>query len=331
MSFLFTGYVNHHTEPSNQCYQNANIQKIYKDNVLSQLDQELDMTLKEMSRKKPPVAPRKPYKDLDQSDSNSDQESKPKVSSIMAKVSKFEYYAKQQKCIGRSQFYTTNENEISPKVFSSNSLTVNTPAKDVLGGKTVPNYINKTKQDQKVILLNENNSIDAKNCSYANVAIRNKTKIDDIVRNFDESTRDNRLPKKINNDQVKTDHIYGRINVKQESDKNFDSCKNNVEVCRNNVENSKSNVDNSKSNVENFKSNVESVRETERDGYGKIGEKNVNMVKTLTLPSPAYDRNPQYSPVYANFSYDRNLDAENRRIRVCIMLLGYYFNLLLLY
>lgn len=294
---------------------------MYKDTVLSQLDQELDMTLKDMSRKKPPVAPRKPYKDLDQSDSNSDQESRPKVSSIMAKVSKFEYYAKQQKCIGRSQFYTSNENEISPKVFSSNSLTVNTPAKDVLGGKTVPNYMNKTKQDQKVILLNENNSVDPKNCSYANVAIRNKTKIDDIVRNFDESTRNdyNRLPKKVNNDQVKNDHIYGRINVKQESDKNnYDACKNNVDNTKNNIDACKNNIDSSKNNVDACKNNVDSPRnEAGNEAYGRIGERNVNLAKTLTLPSPAFDRNPQYSPVYANYHYDRNMEAETRRIQVC--------------
>ncbi|KAG6464146.1 hypothetical protein O3G_MSEX014310 [Manduca sexta] len=119
------GYTNHH---ENQRYQNN-----YKE-TLTPLDNELDATLKEISRKKPPVAPKKPLRDLE-SDSNSDQETKPKISSIMSKVSKFEYYAKQQK-IGRSQFYTSNEIEISPKVFSANSLTVNTPAKDVLGVKT---------------------------------------------------------------------------------------------------------------------------------------------------------------------------------------------------
>ncbi|CAG4980478.1 unnamed protein product [Colias eurytheme] len=211
------GYVNH-ADP-NQCYQNS-ISKIYKDNSLSQLDQELDVTLKEMSRK-PPV-PRKPFKDLDTTESNSDQESRPKIGSIMAKVSKFEYYAKQQK-IGRSQFYTSNENEISPKVFSSNSLTVNTPARDVLGGRNIPNYMNKLK-DQKIIVLNENNSLDPKNCSYANVAVR-KTKIDDIVRNFDD-TRTEKL-KKVNNDQQSRpdNHIYGKINIDRR-DKN-DSFKNN--------------------------------------------------------------------------------------------------------
>ncbi|KAL4707505.1 hypothetical protein ACJJTC_000257 [Scirpophaga incertulas] len=248
---LPTGYINSQ-EASNECYQNTNIQKIYKDNVLSQLDQELDMTLKDMSRKKPPVAPRKPYRDLDQSDSNSDQESRPKMSSIMAKVSKFEYYAKQQKCFGRSQFYTNNDNEISPKVFSANSLTVNTPAKDVLGGKSLPNYM-KTRQESRVILLNENNSVDPKNCSYSNVALKSKNKIDDIVRNFDDNTRNdyNRLPKKVNNDQVKTDHIYGKINVKPDNnDKNSYEHRNNIEQFKNNVEHAKNNVEHYKNNTE---------------------------------------------------------------------------------
>lgn len=47
--FFSTGY---HPDP-NQCYQNANIQKIYKDSALTQLDQELDITLNEIAKKKP--------------------------------------------------------------------------------------------------------------------------------------------------------------------------------------------------------------------------------------------------------------------------------------
>ncbi|XP_013178554.1 PREDICTED: golgin subfamily A member 4-like isoform X2 [Papilio xuthus] len=207
------GYINHHTE-SSQCYQN--IQKIYKDTTLSQLDQELDMTLKEMSRKKPPLVPKKPFRDIDNSDSDQERH---KISGIMAKVSKFEYYAKQQKCVGRSQFYTTDDNEISPKVFSSNSLTVNTPAKDVLGDKTMPNYMTKFKQEQKMILLNENNL----ETNYTN--IRNKTKIEDIVRNFD----DNKLPKKINN-EMRSENIYGRIKD-CESKSNLDCKKLDGEEC----------------------------------------------------------------------------------------------------
>lgn len=283
-------YVTHHSES----YQTTNIQKIYKDNSLTHLDQELDMTLKEMSRKKPPVAPKKPYRDLDQSDSNSDQESRPKMTGIMAKVSKFEYYAKQQK-IGRSQFYTSNENEISPKVFSSNSLTVNTPAKDVLGGKTLPNYMNKI---QKNVLISENNAVDPKTCSYANVAIRNKTKIDDIVKNFNEPTKDyNKLPKKVNNDQ-QNENIYGKINVDRKPDEKP----------------SQNGLEPGKNGLEPGKNNLEAYMMERNEVYGKISERTMNVSKGISLPSPAYDRNPQYSPVYAN-SYDRSIEAETRRLR----------------
>ncbi|XP_045781244.1 uncharacterized protein LOC123878179 isoform X2 [Maniola jurtina] len=276
-----TGYVNHNADPTNQCYQHTNIQSIYRDTSLSFLDRELDMTLKEMARRKPPLAPKKPYRDPDASDSNSDQESRPKIGSIRAKVSKFEYYAKQQKNVGRSQFYTSNEIEISPKVFSSNSLTVNTPAKDVLGNRNIPNYMNK-RPDQKMIVLNENN-LDPKNCSYTNVAIRqnNKTKIDDIVRNFDDTTRnDTKLPKKVNNDQQSRpdNNIYGKINTDRK-DKNHLDCKN----------------DSKNLNLD--------IGE-----YGRL----CGVGKVVCLSSPSYDRNPQYSPVYAN-CYERSVEAETMR------------------
>ncbi|KAJ8967451.1 hypothetical protein NQ317_018308 [Molorchus minor] len=65
--------------------------------------------------KKPPVAPRRSPRD-----SLSDSEEPP--SSIMTKVSKFEYLAAQN-----------NKKSISPKVFPSNVVTVNMPVKDVLG------------------------------------------------------------------------------------------------------------------------------------------------------------------------------------------------------
>lgn len=64
--------------------------------------------------KKPPVAPRKSPRE-----SFSDDDA---PSSFMTKVSKFEYLAAQN-----------FKKSISPKVFSSNLVTVNTPAKDVLG------------------------------------------------------------------------------------------------------------------------------------------------------------------------------------------------------
>lgn len=232
----------------------------------------------------------------------------------MAKVSKFEYYAKQQK-IGRSQFYTANENEISPKVFSSNSLTVNTPAKDVLGGKTMPNYMNKMKN----VSINDNNSVDPKNCSYANVAIRNKTKIDDIVKNFNEPTKDyNKLPKKVNNDE-QCDNIYGKINIDRKPDEKFNQ--NGLESGTNVMESSKTVMELGKNNLETYNnSNMMEKNEI----YGKIERNNVS--KGISLPSPAFDRNPQYSPVYANTLYDRSMEAETRRLRVCIVLLitSYY-------
>lgn len=260
-----------------------------------------------MSRKKPPVAPRKPYKD--DTDSNSDQEGRPKIGSIMAKVSKFEYYAKQQKNVGRSQFYTTNEIEISPKVFSANSLTVNTPAKDVLGNRNIPNYMSK-KQEQKMIVLNENNSLDPKNCSYANVAIRNKTKIDDIVRNFDDSLKnDVKLPKKVNNDQQSRpdNNIYGKINIDRKDCKNNLDCK--AEPSKNNLE---CKTESSKNNLD---CKIEKSFNMDLSEYGRL----CGVGKVVCLSSPAFDRNPQYSPVYANCHYDRSIEAENMRMKVSII------------
>lgn len=294
---LSSSYPNH---KDTQSYQ----PNLYRDASLTQLDQELDLTIKEMSRKKPPVLPKKPNTDRD---SNSDQEGKPKMTGIMAKVSKFEYYAKQQK-VGRSQFYT-NENEISPKVFSANSLTVNTPAKDVLGEKAIPNYITKNQRNEagayanKInqnnaennsefninktnqifvenntadilkhtnakMVINENNVFDSKSGSYANVTVRNR-KIDDIVKNFD--LESNKLPKKVNNDQQ--EHLYGKINVDRK---------------------------------------VEEIKE-EKSQYKRIER----AVIGVCLPSAAYDRNPQYSPVYTtpNSLYDRSAEAENRRAK----------------
>lgn len=297
---------------NNQCYQNQNLrQKIYKENPLTPLDHELEMAIKDFGRKKPPVAPKKPYRDLELSDSNSDQESqKPRMSSIMAKVSKFEYYAKsQQKTIGRSQFYTNHSDtsEISPKVFSSNSLTVNTPAKDVLVGKNAPtNYVNKTNNEyqQRVINVTENNMV-SRNCSYANVAIRNKSKIDDIVKNFDDSTRyDTKPPKKINNDQQ--NNVYGKIN----NDFNKVNNQNFAQV--------------------NFQSDVRRENEMQSHSmndqdYGKVNDISSGIGQNRpSLPSSSFDRNPHYSPVYANSSqYDRSTEAESKRMQVCSM----FFNL----
>lgn len=67
--------------------------------------------------KKPPVAPRRSPRD-----SLSDSGSEEAPSSIMTKVSKFEYLAAQN-----------YKKSISPKVFPSNVVTVNMPIKDVIG------------------------------------------------------------------------------------------------------------------------------------------------------------------------------------------------------
>ncbi|KAI4472083.1 pleckstrin y-like domain family b member 3 [Holotrichia oblita] len=75
---------------------------------------EVDNNYQPKFNKKPPVAPRRSPRE-----SFSDDDA---PSSFMTKVSKFEYLAAQN-----------FKKSISPKVFSSNLVTVNTPAKDVLG------------------------------------------------------------------------------------------------------------------------------------------------------------------------------------------------------
>lgn len=262
-------------ELTTKVYQNQSCQHSggYNNDPLSTLtplEHELEMSIKELSRKKPPVAPRKPFRDMDLSDSNSnsDQESRPKISSIMAKVSKFEYYAKsttQKNAPARSKFcaYTHESNDISPKVFSSSSVTCNTPAKDVLGGKDAPtNYV---KIDFKRNYLGNN--------SYVNVDVR-KNKVDDIVRNFDDNFH--RPPKKVENDRQNNDNIYGKI------------------------------YSNSKSYGE--------LNYQKENEYYATNESNYAVPNNLHLPSPSFDRNPQYSPVYANSShFDRSNEAECKR------------------
>lgn len=173
------------------------------------LEKELDMTYKELSKRKPPVVPRKTYREFDQisNSSNSDQEvvmqranTPPKAGGIMSKVSKFEYYVRNSQKTTKSTTNAPQNAELwSPKVFSSNSLTVNTPAKDVLVNRDVPtNYaVNKNQQRvegnnvtndlklQKKIILNENNAVEARNCSYTNVVVKNQVvKIDQMAKSY---------------------------------------------------------------------------------------------------------------------------------------------------
>lgn len=119
--------------------------------------------------KKPPAVPRKsPRGSL--SDSGSDEP----PSSIMTKVSKFEYLAAQNL-----------KSSISPKVFSSNLVTVNTPAKDVLG-KAPPDLQSLTKHlpqsalnyadnDRQISKIPERQIFGRKSPNYVNVTI-NETK-----------------------------------------------------------------------------------------------------------------------------------------------------------
>lgn len=123
--------------------------------------------------KKPPVVPRRSpresFSDIDE------------TNCIMSKVSKFEYLAAQNAL-----------KSVSPKVFSSNLVTVNTPAKDVLG-KAPPNLQNFTKNlSQSAVNYNENVNFTDKNyinknktpdrptfgtkssSSYSNVSVENK-------------------------------------------------------------------------------------------------------------------------------------------------------------
>lgn len=102
--------------------------------------------------KKPPVAPRKSpresYSDVDESNC------------IMSKVSKFEYLAAQNAL-----------KSVSPKVFSSNLVTVNTPAKDVLG-KAPPNLQNFAKNLPQPAVNYVDNSV---NYNEKNHLHKNKT------------------------------------------------------------------------------------------------------------------------------------------------------------
>lgn len=96
--------------------------------------------------KKPPVVPKKNSKEI-----IADGVEEPVPSSIMTKVSKFEYLAQQN-----------FKKAISPKVFSSNLVTVNTPAKDVLG-KSPPDLQNYSKNlPQNVLNYSELNHNDKK-------------------------------------------------------------------------------------------------------------------------------------------------------------------------
>ena len=125
--------------------------------------------------KKPPLIPRKSPRE-----SLSDDEP---PSSIMTKVSKFEYLAAQN-------FKTS----ISPKVFSANLVTVNTPAKDVLGkappdiqtfAKNLPqsalNYSELNHNDKQNIKIPDRQIFGRKSSNYVNVTLNDTRTINNRV------------------------------------------------------------------------------------------------------------------------------------------------------
>lgn len=140
---------------------------------------EPDNSFQSKYNKKPPAVPRKNSKEsLIESGVE-----EPVPSSIMTKVSKFEYLAQQN-----------FKKSISPKVFSSNLITVNTPAKDVLG-KSPPDLQNFSKNlPQNALNYSELNSNDKhqaktpdrpmfgkKSPQYVNVTINEKKNINNKV------------------------------------------------------------------------------------------------------------------------------------------------------
>ncbi|XP_056636481.1 pleckstrin homology-like domain family B member 1 isoform X1 [Diorhabda sublineata] len=134
--------------------------------------------------KKPPVAPRKSPRE-----SLSDSGSEEPPSSIMTKVSKFEYLAAQN-----------YKKSISPKVFPSNVATVNTPVKDVIG-RAPPDLTSFAKNLPQSALnyaeLNSNEKIQCKNHSqptfskkshqsqYVNVTVHETKNINNRVIIFE--------------------------------------------------------------------------------------------------------------------------------------------------
>lgn len=151
--------------------------------------------------KKPPTVPRKSPRS-----SYSDEE--PSQSSIMMKVSKFEYLAAQNM-----------KQSLSPKVFSSNLVTVNMPAKDVLG-RTPPdlhsyaknisqpavnyaetNFKNKTPDRQIFgckspsyvnVQLNETKTINNKVVIFENGSVmKEHHELNNITRNYNQNANKN--------------------------------------------------------------------------------------------------------------------------------------------
>lgn len=161
--------------------------------------------------KKPPVAPRKSPRE-----SLSDSSSEEPPSSIMTKVSKFEYLAAQN-----------YKKSISPKVFPSNVVTVNMPVKDVLGkdlhslSKNLPqsalNYAELNSNDKQQMKTPDQQIFSKKihhQSQYVNVTVNETKNINNRVIIFENGS----LPKQhVNFDHNelnnKSSGSYKNINV----------------------------------------------------------------------------------------------------------------------
>lgn len=152
---------------------------------------EPDNTFQAKFNKKPPAVPRK--------NSHEPPEELP-PSNIMTKVSKFEYLAAQN-----------FKKSISPKVFSSNLVTVNTPAKDVLG-KAPPDINSFTKNlpqsalnyselnyNEKQQMKSDRTMFGRKSPQYVNVQMCDKKNVNNRVLIYENGN----IPK---NQNVNFDH-----------------------------------------------------------------------------------------------------------------------------
>ncbi|XP_017770227.1 PREDICTED: pleckstrin homology-like domain family B member 1 [Nicrophorus vespilloides] len=151
------------------------------------------MYLQKQSNKKPPVAPRRSPRE-----SMSDEEP---PSNIMTKVSKFEYLAAQN-----------FRKSISPKVFSANLVTVNTPAKDVLGkappdlhnfakniSQPAVNYSDSGFEEKQKNKTPDRQIFGCKSPAYVNVAINEGKSINNKVVLFENGSAPK--PQNINHEQ----------------------------------------------------------------------------------------------------------------------------------
>ncbi|RZC32272.1 pleckstrin -likey-like domain family B member 1, partial [Asbolus verrucosus] len=140
--------------------------------------------------KKPPAVPKKNSKES-LIDSGVEE---PIPSSIMTKVSKFEYLAQQN-----------FKKSISPKVFSSNLITVNTPAKDVLGksppdlqnfNKNLPqnalNYSELNYNEKHQVKMPDRAMFGKKSPQYVNVTVNEKKNINNRNVNLDHNELNNK-------------------------------------------------------------------------------------------------------------------------------------------